>query len=100
MLKGTYNITLRSPLGPRYGKLTLEESNSKLRGSLDILGSHNMFQDGYIQNNQFSFSADIHTLLGCRRVKVTGYFEEYALVGFLTLSLKQIPFTAVRVVSD
>lgn len=96
MLNGTYNITLHSPLGPRHGTLTLEETNFTLRGSLNVLDSQNGFQNGSTHDNHFSFSTEMHTLLGNKPITVTGFCEGDGLVGFLTVAFKKIPFTAVR----
>lgn len=100
MLNGTYNITLRSPLGPRHGTLTLLQQDLALSGSFDVLASHNEFEHGCVQGNQFSFTAEMHTLLGNKSIAVTGFLEGDALVGFLTVALKQFPFTGIRSSSD
>ncbi|MEA4986983.1 MAG: hypothetical protein VB095_02910 [Anaerovorax sp.] len=96
MINGTYNITLRSPLGPRHGTLTLLQSDTNLSGSFDVLASHNIFENGHIQDNQFSFTAEMHTLLGKKIINVSGFLEGDALVGFLTIAFKQFPFTGIR----
>ncbi len=100
MINGTYKITLRSPLGPRHGTLTLMQCDSALSGSFDVLAAHTIFEDGSIHANQFSFTTQMHTLLGDKPITVTGFLEGEALVGFLSLAAKQFPFTGIRCEED
>ncbi|WP_324825763.1 hypothetical protein [Sinanaerobacter sp. ZZT-01] len=96
MVNGTYKITLQSPLGPRHGTLTLLQCDSSLSGSVDMLSSHTVFENGSVHDNHFSFTTEMHTLLGNKLITVTGLSEGDALVGFLSLSLKKFPFTGER----
>lgn len=96
MLDGTYQVLLRSPMGPRQGTLILESLDDGLGGTLEMLGFKNDFQGGSLDGEAFSITMDIHTLLGERQIKVCGRCTGEELLGTIHMSAKEIPFAAIR----
>lgn len=55
-MNGTFNVTLRTPIGPKNGIITFVDKGGILNGSIRTMGSTNLFENGKISDNLFEFS--------------------------------------------
>jgi hypothetical protein len=59
MLRGRWNITIKTPLGDRSGVLELHVEGQKLTGSLSDAEHHVAICDGKAEGNELKWSASI-----------------------------------------
>lgn len=92
---GTFDVVLRSPLGPRWGTLTLCQNGALLTGRLSLLGTVNPITEGTVSGRRFMFSGSIATAVGMREYKAEGTVENGVLQGdivfYLRTALVKIP---------
>jgi hypothetical protein len=55
-MSGTFNVTMRTPMGPTSGVLTLADESGTLSGSIRTMGSTSYFRNGKADGNSFEFS--------------------------------------------
>ncbi|NLU24222.1 MAG: hypothetical protein GXW99_05795 [Clostridiales bacterium] len=63
MIEGRYKIILRSPLGPRFGVLRIEQESDSVSGVLELLNRTNIFTGGHATGDSFSCSGEMQTLM-------------------------------------
>lgn len=64
MQKSEFDIILKSQLGPRSGKLLLQEEERGVYGALTLLGFKNFFSDGSADGSRYVFSGTMRTTGG------------------------------------
>ncbi len=68
-----FNITMRVPLGNRCGTLCFTQQNSKITGTINVLGNENPFT-GTIDNNGFlEFTGKLRSLFHSFSYIAKGY---------------------------
>jgi hypothetical protein len=55
-MNGTFNVTLRTPIGPQNGIITFIDEHGTLSGSIRTMGNTSLFKDGKANGNSFEFS--------------------------------------------
>ncbi|SCY76605.1 hypothetical protein [Alkaliphilus peptidifermentans] len=61
-MKGSYNITLLTPIGPEKGTIFLNTEGEKLSGILKILGNEKEFT-GVVKGNSIEFTSELKKLV-------------------------------------
>ncbi|HWX80219.1 MAG TPA: hypothetical protein VNZ02_09020 [Steroidobacteraceae bacterium] len=59
MLRGRWNITIKTPMGDKSGVLELHVEGRKLTGSLSDADHHVVIRDGRAEGNELKWSAKI-----------------------------------------
>lgn len=75
MITGNYRVSLQTPMGMESGTVTLNESDGKLTGTLNALGSRTPITNGKADGNRFEFSGTIRKLFMQINYKATGVIE-------------------------
>ena len=75
MIDGQYDIVMKTPVGPKNGVLSIATENGWASGTLNILGSINVFTQGKIKDNWCSFSGEIKTAMDKVAYEAEGVFE-------------------------
>lgn len=64
MISGTYDVTLKTPMGVKKGQLILQDENGTLTGAMRVMGKENPFTPGICSGDRFSFSGALKTAVG------------------------------------
>ena len=64
MKKVCYAVMLQSQLGPRAGKLTLQEDEQRVSGYFRLLGYRNYFSGSVLQSGKYLISGDLRSNVG------------------------------------
>jgi len=88
---GSFDVVLRSPLGPRTGTLTLCQNGAALRGALAFFGTENPIAEGAVSGNRITFSGIIETAVGAREYKAEINVDHGVLSGELIFYLRTVP---------
>ena len=76
MISGKYAITMKTPLGPKNGTLTLSSEGDQLSGMLEIMGQKNALSNGRMIGNVCEFTGEIKTMMGKISFSVRGTIED------------------------
>lgn len=69
MLEGKYNIKMKTPIGDQKGSITFELKDSKLIGTLEIMGRSNSFE-GIAEGDNFNFGGETSSPIGNVRIYI------------------------------
>ncbi|WP_027399439.1 hypothetical protein [Anaerovorax odorimutans] len=72
MIDGLYKITLKSPLGLKYGKMIIESQDNELSGTLEILNNINQIKGRILSVDDFEIYGEIKTPVGHVNYKLEG----------------------------
>jgi hypothetical protein len=61
MINGTYKIEMKTLMGKKYGRLTLQEKENSLSGDIDILGHDNEIHGVILIDGSCRFSGEFIT---------------------------------------
>lgn len=64
MERTCYDVTLQSPLGPRFGELVLQEDGQVVSGHLTLLGRRSHFTGTILKNGRYLISGELRTPMG------------------------------------
>jgi hypothetical protein len=96
MAEMVFDVTLRSPLGPKQGVLTLIDEGSSMAGSFALFGQVNPLTDYTPVQNGWRFSGSVATTAGAREYTATATLCGDELTGemvfFLHTFRMKIPF--------
>jgi hypothetical protein len=61
MIDGTYNVTVKSPIGVNRGSLKLESTadGEKVKASLSLIGMGNLHSMGKVNGNEFTMQGNM-----------------------------------------
>lgn len=93
---GTYNVTVKTPLGPQPGELVLKSDGSALGGTLKNRIGTFAIEDGSVTGNAVHFFAEIQTPLGKFRVEINGTVEGDTYTGTGKLPLGTVKVAGTR----
>ncbi len=71
MVDGTFNISMKMPMGMQEGTITFNPNGDKFTGSI-VVFKKTTEMDGKINGNSFEIDADIKIVLGTTKGHVTG----------------------------
>lgn len=60
-MNGSFNVTLRTPIGPQKGVITFIDEKGLLSGSIRVMGINSPFRNGKMNGNSFEFSGNLNT---------------------------------------
>lgn len=84
---GTYQVTVKTPVGTQQGALTLAVDGNALTGILENEKGASEFTNGTVNGNHVEFTAKIRTPLGRLKGHITGSIEGDRFVGDAELPL-------------
>ena len=64
MLDGTYNVSLKTPIGPINGIITLITNGNNVQGIIETMGIKNNFNGTKISNDKCTFQGSFNTPMG------------------------------------
>jgi hypothetical protein len=94
---GNYKVTVKTPVGPQEGMLTLRVDGDALSGTLNNPKGSSEFTGGTVNGNEVQFAAKIRTPLGRLKASVAGTVEGDRFVGTAKLPLGVAHIEGVRV---
>ncbi len=77
MINGTYQIEMKSPMGKKHGRLTLQEIESSLSGNIDILGHANEIHGDILSDGSCQFSGVFITRMRHISFRAEGCVDEF-----------------------
>ena len=86
-IAGTYNVTVKTPVGPQEGTLSLNVDGNSLSGKLENPSGSSEFTDGVVNDQHVQFTVKIKTPLGRLKALVTGTIEGDRFTGTAKLPL-------------
>ena len=95
MVRGKWNITLKTPMGDRSGVLELHTEGAALTGSISDAEHHAKISDGRVSGNQLSWSATITKPMNLK-FKFTATVEADRISGTAKHLLGKATFTGTR----
>ena len=97
MLDGTYSIQMRTPMGPKDGKLLLRTQGNLLSGVLEVLGNANPFTNGQADGNRCRFSSQFKTALGSVDYEAEGQVDGDTLTAVSRTAKGDLKITGTRI---
>lgn len=94
---GTYEVTVRTPLGSQQGKLTIHTSGNTFSGSLETASGASHFTDGRIDGNQLHWEAETKTPMGAFDVDYKATIDGGKLTGEASTPLGTAPMEGMKV---
>ncbi len=85
-----YDITMQTPIGARYGTMSVMENNGKINGMLNILKRENSFHGRIRENGDCRITGAIRSLMRIIPYDAEGRMTEEILI--LTLTGEQESF--------
>lgn len=85
-----YYVTLRTPVGERYGHMSVSIENNRIEGVLDILKKASSFHGEICEDGICRISGELFTLMRTITYEGTGQIEEDSL--YMTLKTPQEKF--------
>ena len=64
MITGTYEVSLKTPMGAKKGVLVLDETDGVVTGKMVVMGKENSIDPGHSDGNNFTFSGKLKTAMG------------------------------------
>lgn len=80
MWNRSYNVIMRTPIGARYGTVSVTVDNSTISGMLDILKKANPFHGNINEKGDCRIKGELTTLMRTIPYNATGRITKEALV--------------------
>ena len=96
MIDGNYDIIMKTPVGPKSGELSIVTENDFASGTLNILGSINVFTKGQIKGNRCSFSGEIKTAMEKVAYVAECVFDNGQLTALAKTAKGDMPITGIK----
>ncbi|MEJ2377899.1 MAG: hypothetical protein P8Y71_21740 [Pseudolabrys sp.] len=93
---GSYKVTVKTPVGPQEGSLTLWMDGESLSGRLDNPKGSTEFTGGTVTGNEVAFATKIKTPLGRLKAQVAGTVDGDRFTGTAKLPLGVAQIDGVR----
>ena len=94
---GTWNLTLKSPLGDQAARLDLHELDGSMQGTLTGKGDPAALQGLNVDGGNLAFSADADTPVGRLNLAFTGAVTGDTLAGTYSTPFGAFDFSGSRV---
>lgn len=95
-IDGTYQVTVKTPLGNQKGKLTIQSSGDIFSGSLETSTGTTHFSDGRVNGSQLQWHAETKTPMGSFDVNYTATVEGGRLSGEAATPMGKAPMEGMR----
>jgi hypothetical protein len=96
-LDGTYDVTVRTPMGAQRGKLTIQTSGDAFSGSLETKSGASNFTGGSINGNHLQWQAETKTPMGAFDVTYKATLDGEKLTGEAATPLGTAPLEGIKV---
>lgn len=96
MVAGTYEVTLKTPMGPKKGELVLKEDGSVLTGKMVVMKKENPLGPGTVDGDEFSFDGKLKTSVGMTSYICTGRVQGDAISGEVITKKGNLQLTGTR----
>lgn len=96
MVDGTYEVSLKSPMGLKKGELKLHSEGGVLSGGMTVMGKENPIGPGTAEGDNFSFSGELKTAVGKLAYMCEGRVEGNAISGVAKTKKGDLPLTGKR----
>ena len=96
-VSGTYEITVKTPLGPQAAKLTLAADGAALSGSIENIKGKSDFSGGTVAGDEVHFSARISTPIGRVHAEINGKVDGDRFIATAKLPLGKAELDGVRI---
>ncbi len=93
---GHYKVTVKTPMGPQEGALTLKVDGNTLSGRLDNPKGSTDFSGGTVSGNAVHFVTKIRTPIGPLKADVSGEVDGDRFTGVAKLPLGSADIEGVR----
>ncbi len=99
-IAGTYRVTVKTPVGPQQGVLTLEVDGDSVSGTLATAKGDSAFSGGTVSGKDVHFMAKIRTPLGRLKAEISGRVSGDLFSGTAKLPLGTGQIEGVRMVAS
>ncbi len=96
-ITGTWNLTLKSPLGDQAAQLDLHDHDGSVQGTLTGKGDPAALQGLTVDGANLAFSADADTPVGRMNLAFTGAVTDDTLAGTYSTPFGAFEFSGSRV---
>lgn len=96
-IPGTYEIAVKTPLGPQQAKLTLAVDGAALSGSIENVKGRSDFSGGTVSGNEVHFSARISTPIGRVHADINGRVDGDRFIATARLPLGKAEIEGLRI---
>jgi hypothetical protein len=94
---GTYETTVRTPMGSQAGKLELKTEGSVLTGSMQGMMGTDPIQNGTVNGDEIEFILETKSPMGPLKLTVKGKVDGDEISGQVTTPFGPAPLTGKRV---
>jgi hypothetical protein len=95
-IDGTYQVTVKTPLGKQKGKLTIQSAGDQFSGSLETSSGTTHFSDGRISGGQLQWQAETRTPMGAFDVSYTATIQGDRLTGEAATPMGTAPLEGMK----
>lgn len=94
---GTYQVTVKTPMGDIDGRLTIQTDGDVFSGTLETSFGASDFSGGHINGDQLQWQAETKTPMGAFDVSFTATIDDGKLTGQATTPLGAAPMEGVKI---
>lgn len=94
---GTYQVTVKTPMGNQKGTLTIQSAGESFSGSLETPSGTSHFTGGRVNGNQLQWQAETKTPLGAFDVSYTATIEGDRLSGEASTPMGAAPMDGMKI---
>jgi hypothetical protein len=94
---GTYETTVKTPMGAQAGKLELKTEGTTLTGTMQGMMGTDPLQNGTVNGNEFTFMVETKSPMGPLKITIKAKVEGDVLTGEATTPFGPAPLTGKRV---
>lgn len=95
-IEGTYDVTVKTPMGAIKGTVVLCQKGEELTGKFAIMGKEAAFSGGVITGNQCSFSGEMVTPVGNVPYTINGTIDGDTFAATAETQLGKMDINGVR----
>lgn len=94
---GTYQVSVKTPMGDQQGKLTIQSTGDVFSGSLETSSGVSSFSGGSISGNQLQWHAETKTPMGAFDVSYTATIVGDKITGEAATPFGAAPLEGTRI---
>jgi hypothetical protein len=96
-IDGTYQVTVKTPLGKQKGKLNIASSGNTFSGSLETGSGATHFSGGLIDGDTLRWQAETKTPMGAFEVSYTATIDGSRITGEASTPMGKAPLEGKKV---
>lgn len=94
---GTYQVTVKTPMGDQQGKLIIQTTGDGFSGSLETPSGTSSFTGGRINGSELRWQAETKTPMGSFDVSYTATIDGDKLTGEASTPLGAAPMAGMKI---